>query len=128
MQLRALSGTLDDAYRQVAGELSHNAGVVEKGKLWLERLGPAPDPPRPEVVRGEIAQMMPRVDFPEVLLEIFARTGTVDCFTHISGATTRMDDLDVSVCAVLLAEAANIGLTPSSTRPPGRSPAAGSGT
>jgi hypothetical protein len=75
LQLRALSITLDDAYRQVAGELSRNAGVVEKGRLRLERLGPAPDPPELEIVRGEIARMMPRVDFPEVLLEIFARSG-----------------------------------------------------
>ena len=111
-QLRALSITLDDAYREVAGELSRNAGVVEKGKLRLERLGPAPDPPELEIVRGEIARMMPRVDFPEALLEIFARTGAVDCFTHISGATTRMDELEVSLCAVLVAEACNLGLVP----------------
>ena len=32
-QLRALSITLDDAYRQVAGDLTGNASVVEKGKL-----------------------------------------------------------------------------------------------
>ena len=57
-------------------------------------------------------RMMPRVDLPDVLLEIFARTGVVDCFTHISGATTRMDELEVSLCAVLLSEACNIGLRP----------------
>jgi Tn3 transposase DDE domain len=112
VQLRALSGTLDDPHRQVAVELSRNAGVVEKGKLRLERLGPAPDPPELEIVRGEIAQMMPRVDFPEVLLEIFARTDSVDCFTHVSGASTRMDELEVSLCAVLVAEACNLGLVP----------------
>ena len=112
VQLRALSGTLDEAYRQVAGELSRNAGVVEKGKLRLERLGPAPEPPELVIVRGEIARMMPRVDFPEVLLEIFTRTGAVDSFTHISGATTRMDELEISLCAVLVAEACNLELVP----------------
>jgi hypothetical protein len=56
--------------------------------------------------------MMPRVDFPEVSLEIFARTGAVDSFMHISGATTRMDELEVSLCAVLVAEACNLGLVP----------------
>lgn len=33
-------------------------------------------------------------------------------FTHISGADSGMDDFEVSVCAVLLAEACNVGLTP----------------
>jgi TnpA family transposase len=56
--------------------------------------------------------MLPRVDFPEMLLEMFALTGAVDCFTHVSGAQTRMDELEISLCAVLVAEACNIGLRP----------------
>jgi hypothetical protein len=43
VRLRALSTTLDDAYRQVAGELTPNgAAVIDRGKLRLERLGAAP--------------------------------------------------------------------------------------
>ncbi|MGB0091556.1 MAG: Tn3 family transposase [Solirubrobacteraceae bacterium] len=112
--LQALAVTLDDAYRQVASEIAAANGnaVVEDGKIRLDRLGSAPDPPDLENERQQLRAVMPRADIPDVLLEIFARTGGVDCFPHISGATTRMDDLDVSVCGVLLAEAANIGLTP----------------
>ncbi|MDQ6778305.1 MAG: Tn3 family transposase, partial [Actinomycetota bacterium] len=112
--LDALSITLDDAYRQVAEELAHANGqaVIENGRIRLERLGPAPETPGLAAERGEMARMMPRVDLPEVLLEIFARTGVVDCFTHISGASTRMDELEVSLCAVLLSKACNIGLRP----------------
>ena len=92
---------------------TRRAGDIENfGELRLERLGPAPNPPELEVGRGEIVRMMPRVDFPEMLLEIFARTGAVDCFTHISGATTRMDELQISLCAVIVAEACNLGLVP----------------
>jgi hypothetical protein len=96
--LQALSITLDDAYRQVAAELAEGNGqaVIENGRIRLERLGPAPETPGLAHERGEMTRMMPRVDLPEVLLEIFARTGVVDCFTHISGATTRMDELEVS--------------------------------
>ena len=36
----------------------------------------------------------------------------MDCFTHVSGASTRMDELEVSLCAVLVAEACNLGLVP----------------
>jgi Tn3 transposase DDE domain len=112
--LQALSITLDDAYRQVAAELAEGNGqaVIENGRIRLERLGPAPETPGLAHERGEMTRMMPRVDLPEVLLEIFARTGVVDCFTHLSGATTRMDELEVSLCAVLLSEGANFGLRP----------------
>jgi Tn3 transposase DDE domain len=120
--LQALAVTLDDAYRQVASDIftANGRAVIEDGKIRLDRLGPAPDPPGLEKERQALQAVMPRADIPDVLLEIFARTGAVDCFTHISGAMSRMDDLEVSVCAVLLAEAANIGLTPVSTRPSGR--------
>ncbi|MGO9793144.1 MAG: DUF4158 domain-containing protein [Solirubrobacteraceae bacterium] len=82
--LQALSVTLDDAYRQVAAELARGNGqaVIENGRIHLERLGSAPETPGLQQERGEMARMMPRVDLPEVLLEIFARTGVVDCFTH----------------------------------------------
>jgi len=56
------------------------------------------------------------VDLPDVLLEIQARTNFAEAFTHVSEAEARVTDLAVSVCAVLLAEACNIGLEPL-TRP-----------
>ena len=56
--------------------------------------------------------MLPRVDLPEVLLEIQARTGFASEFTHISEGAARVTDLTVSLCAVLLAKACNIGLEP----------------
>ena len=56
--------------------------------------------------------MFPRVDLPELILEINARTGFTDAFTHVSERTARATDLHVSLCAVLLAEACNTGLDP----------------
>jgi TnpA family transposase len=52
------------------------------------------------------------VDLPEVLLEIHARTGFAHEFTHLSEGAARAEDLPLSICAVLLAEACNIGLEP----------------
>ncbi len=40
------------------------------------------------------------------------RTGFADEFTHVSENEARVSDLRVSICAVLLAEACNIGLEP----------------
>jgi hypothetical protein len=52
------------------------------------------------------------VDLPEILLEISARTGFTDAFTHVSEATARANDLNISLCAVLLAKACNTGHEP----------------
>jgi TnpA family transposase len=45
-------------------------------------------------------------------LEIHAHTGFANEFTHVSESNARADDLHISICAVLLAEACNIGLEP----------------
>ena len=63
-------------------------------------------------LRAKTAQLIPVGDLPEVLLEIHRRTGFADAFTHISETDARANDLHISICAVLLAEACNIGLTP----------------
>jgi TnpA family transposase len=56
--------------------------------------------------------MLPRIDLPELLLEVHGWTGCLDEFTHLSETGARMDDLALSVAAVLVAEACNIGLHP----------------
>ncbi|WP_131736102.1 Tn3 family transposase [Actinomadura roseirufa] len=56
--------------------------------------------------------MLPRMDFPELLLEVFDRTGLAADFTHISGADPALEDFAVSLCGVLVAEAYNVGLVP----------------
>jgi Tn3 transposase DDE domain len=53
-----------------------------------------------------------RIDLPDALLEIHVRTGFADEFLHISDTAARVADLPISVCAVLLTEACNIGLEP----------------
>jgi TnpA family transposase len=55
---------------------------------------------------------MPRVDIPEIVLEIANRTGFHNAFTHVSERESRADDLVTSICAVLIAEACNIGFRP----------------
>jgi Tn3 transposase DDE domain len=54
-----------------------------------------------------VAARLPRVDLPELLLEIDARTGFATAFTHASEAEARARDLATTLCAVLLAEACN---------------------
>ncbi|EJJ1018252.1 Tn3 family transposase, partial [Escherichia coli] len=58
------------------------------------------------------SDLLPPVDLTELLLEINAHTGFADEFFHASEASARVDDLPVSISAVLMAEACNIGLEP----------------
>lgn len=48
----------------------------------------------------------------ELLLEVNAHTGFADEFFHASEASARVDDLSVSISAILMAEVCNIGLDP----------------
>jgi hypothetical protein len=70
------------------------------------------EPESLQLLRHSVARRQPLVDLPELLLEIQARTGFASEFSHISEARSRLDDLPTSICAVLLAEACNVGLTP----------------
>jgi len=75
-----------------------------------------PEPATLVALRGLVARMLPRVDLPEVLLEVDAWTGYLSEFTHVAmsdGPTgSRMEDLAISVAAVLVAEGCNLGFSP----------------
>jgi TnpA family transposase len=47
-----------------------------------------------------------------LLVEINAITGFTKEFTHVSESKARVKDIDISICAVLISEACNIGLEP----------------
>jgi hypothetical protein len=54
-------------------------------------------------LRAAVSDLMPRVDLPEILLEIAARTGFSEAFTHVSERNARAENnLVTSLCAVLL--------------------------
>jgi TnpA family transposase len=113
-EIAKLSAQLDASYREVAAGLSDNAHVrIEPdGKLVLSGLDAIDEPQSLKDLRQELGDRLPRIDLPEILLEIHARTGFAEEFTHVSEAEARADDLALSVCAVLLAEANNTGLEP----------------
>lgn len=113
--LTGLANALDAEYRAVVGRLPDNAAleVVAGGeRIQLERLGAEPESASLTGLRSLVARMLPRVDLPELLLEVQDWTGYVGEFTHISGAGARIEDLPLSVAAVLVAEACNIGFRP----------------
>ncbi len=117
VELERLAGDLDDAYRRTAAGLSANtAARIEPTRghdtLVLTGLDKLEEPASLVELRGLVEALLPRVDLPELLLEVNAWTGFAGHFTHVSEGNARVEDLPISVCAVLLAEACNIGLEP----------------
>lgn len=114
------SRALDAALRDVAAQVS--AGTIDatvdgEGRLHLPRLAAVPEPPSLIDLRKRVAAMLPRVDLPEVILEVMAWVPEFTAaFTLASGGQTRLDDLHVSVAACLTAQALNIGYAPVAKR------------
>ncbi|MGA2402176.1 MAG: Tn3 family transposase, partial [Syntrophobacteraceae bacterium] len=115
--IAALAQELDQAYRTVTANLPGNpAARVEtsdgKDDLVLTGLDKLEDPASLVRLREAVNARLPRVELPEILLEIATRTDFTSKFTHVSERESRVGDLPVSLCAVLIAEACNIGLEP----------------
>jgi TnpA family transposase len=112
-----LSQELDATYRAVAQRLPDNKAVRiekkgDKDELVLSPLDRLEEPPSLIELRAKVQARMPRVDLPEIVLEIAARAGCMDAFTHISERDSRAADLSTSLCAVLIAQATNTGFEP----------------
>ncbi len=116
-ELRTLESQLDVAYRRTAENLDNNEALrVERvdghDRLVLTPLERLDDPPSLRALRAAVVGALPAADLAEVVLEVHARTHFADAFTHVSDARARVADLTTSICAVLVAEACNIGLEP----------------
>ena len=119
--LRDLARSLDTAWREMTQRLAAagpEASVqivpaeCDRVRLSVERLDAIGEPEPLKQLREMVAAMLPRVDLPDLLLEVHAWTGYLDAYTHASGASARVEDLPISVAALLVAEACNVGLTP----------------
>ena len=95
---------LDATYRRVTGNFAGNSEVrlaYKNGKstLTLANLDKLDEPDSLIELRQQVAALMPRVDLAEILLEIQARTGFADEFTHISEAqAARWRSLNQYLC------------------------------
>jgi len=116
-ELAELADDLDRAYRAVADRLEDNDAVrIESvdghDRPVLTALDKLDEAPSLIALRAAVDELLPRVDLPDVLLEVASWTGFLREFTHVSEGAARAEDIGVSVCAVLVAEACNIGLEP----------------
>ena len=116
-EIGRLTERLDQVFRSVADNLPKNANVRigpngADEDMVLTGLDRIEEPASLVALRSAVVARRPRVDLPELLLEIDARTGFAGAFTHVSEGDARARDLATTLCAVLLAEACNTGLEP----------------
>jgi TnpA family transposase len=115
--LTSLSLKLEQAYQRTASNLPKNSAIsIErtnaKDHLILSKLDKLDEPESLKLLRQQVHELLPNTDLPEAILEIQAQTGFANEFTHISEGNARVEDLELSICAVLIAVACNTGLTP----------------
>ncbi len=113
--LADLGQDLDAAYRELAGRLGDDtpASVDADGKLHVAALTALSDPPSLIDLRRRVSAMIPRVDLPEMVLEVMSWCPNFgESFTHVAGTGARAANLGMSVAAVLCSQAMNVGLTP----------------
>ncbi|ETA03452.1 hypothetical protein ThrDRAFT_01198 [Frankia casuarinae] len=119
--LRELAGSLDAAWRQTVDRLAEagpdspvrvEPAADGRMRLAVSRLEALGEPDSLVALRATTAAMLPRVDLPDLLLEVHAWTGFLGAYTHLGGSGSRMENLHISLAALLVAEACNVGLTP----------------
>lgn len=108
---------LDDTYKRVLANFDKNdlVSIDNSSKtpsLTITNLSKLEEPDSLINLRERVSRLLPKIDLTELILEIDAHTGFSSEFTHISESKSRVDDLETSVCAALLAESCNIGLEP----------------
>ncbi|MGB5631837.1 MAG: Tn3 family transposase, partial [Waterburya sp.] len=118
LELKTLQKQLNQAYSQTAKNLPNNTNVrIEKDKkgketLTISNLDKLDEPESYLKLKDKVESLLPQVDLPEVLLEINAKTGFMDEFSHLNESFVKVKDLPISICAVLIAQGCNIGLSP----------------
>jgi len=109
------SRDLDGAWRALADGLDTGteAHVDSDWRLHAEKVDAIPDPPSLVDLRRRVEGMLPRVDLPELILEVMRwHPGFVQAFTGASGGKSRLADLTVTIAAALTAHALNVGYIP----------------
>ncbi|WP_328935066.1 MULTISPECIES: Tn3 family transposase [unclassified Streptomyces] len=82
-------------------QLTHNNGdlALPKGR-----------PPRASSLSRQVQKMLPRVELPQVVLDVLSRTGAIAAFTTRNGNPSPYPEFELSVAAVMVGYGCNIGL------------------
>lgn len=107
---RELDGAYAHAGEVVTEEPSLLAADRTHERFKVPPLDADPLPASAELLRDQIAALIPTSELPEVLLEVDAWTGFTQAILPATG-TARSADLALSICAALLVQACNVPYT-----------------
>jgi TnpA family transposase len=112
--LEQLGGELDETYQRTREGLTpeHPIHELAGGGLRVEQLDALPEPATLTTLRERVDALLPAADLPDLVLEIAAKTGFIDAFTNDQEPGAKLDGLATSLCAVLVAQACNVGYKP----------------
>jgi hypothetical protein len=116
-ELALLREELDQTYRHTAERFADNEAVRVEREDGRDALVLSPldalDEPRSLIdLRDNVAARLPRVDLPDMLLEVDGWTEFTKDFSHASEGHACVEDLAISICALLIAEVCNLGYEP----------------
>jgi TnpA family transposase len=116
-EVDGLCRLLDEAYRKTAARAADNPDLrfeVTNGKseLIVTPLDRLDEPDSLRTLRPAVQGRMPKAGITDIFLEVMARTGFAQAFTHLSERQAKVENFEISLCAALVGEACNIGLEP----------------
>jgi len=114
VEMERLTRQLDKTYRRVSNNLPVNTAVriENETELIVTPIEKLEELPGLLEARDLVSDLLPWVDLPELVLEIATRTGFIDDFIPLDLGVSHNKELALSICAVLVAEACNVGLGP----------------
>jgi hypothetical protein len=116
-KINSLSKELDSLYKEVANRWPNNPNArIETfdghDRLIVTPLDRLPESESLKWLRKSVQLSIPHIDLPELVLELNSWTNFTEAFTHISEGNSKLNDLHISICALLISRACNIGLEP----------------
>ena len=118
--LKRWSKSLDETFKFVAKDLPNNPNVRlvtrsskegERTELVIRPFDALPESESLQALKANVDSRLPEIPLTQVLLEMNARTNFAAEMLQDSLNTPHATNLELSVLAVLIAEACNIGLT-----------------
>ena len=113
--IEQLAEDLDDAYHRTREGLTADHAIhalAALGELPVDRLDALPESASLTTLRASVDALMPPADLPDLVLEIAAKTEFLHAFTNDHEPNAQLRDLEISLCAVLVAQACNVGYRP----------------
>ncbi|HIB1875500.1 TPA: Tn3 family transposase, partial [Enterococcus faecium] len=109
-----LENDLELSYKEALNRwpTSKMARIENSDHLIISRLQKSYEKKEDKAFKLRIQQLLPKIDLTDLLLEVNQQLMLTRSFTHLSDKDTKMKNLDISLLAVLLSEACNIGFSP----------------